>query len=259
MTCRPAARHALALSFALLVTACGGGAGPAGGGAGGAGGGAAAGAGDPGATGATGSTGTTGTVGSTGTVGTGGATGSTGTVGATGGTGTTAAPPSILALNRHGSPPAGGDIVLLIGQNLATADQVTFGGVPATTLAYDGVNGYLQVTSPPHAEGFVDVVVRLADLQTATFPGFHYGPPPVIASFTPGTGRPGDTVTISGTGFADVHGVSVRFGAFLAPIVSKSATSLVVTVPKVNPLPYTVTVVNFDDQFDASATMFTVQ
>jgi len=170
-----------------------------------------------------------------------------------------APPPSLTAFNRHGSPPAGGTLVLLLGANLATADLVTFGGVAATGLSYDAVRGWLQVTAPAHAEGFVDVTVQLADGQRATLAGFHYGPPPVLLSFTPATGKRGDSVTISGSGFADVLGVTVAFGGTSATITSRAPTQLVVTVPKLNPGPYTLVVANFDDQFSASSSSFTAQ
>lgn len=167
--------------------------------------------------------------------------------------------PVITVINRHGSPVTGGEMVLILGANLDTADLVTFGGAPATGVTYDAVNRWLQVIDPPHAEGFVDIVVRLADGQTATFPGFHYGPPPVVTSFTPDTGHRDATVTITGRNFAAVEGVSVSFGVTRAVILSRSPTELVVVVPKMNPGTYPVVVANFDDQFGMGAGAFTMQ
>ena len=167
--------------------------------------------------------------------------------------------PTITVINRHGSPAAGGAMVLILGTNLATATQVTFGGEPATGLTYDAANSWLQVTIPPHAEGFVDVVVQLADGQTATEPGFHYGPPPRVTGMTPETGHRDDVVTLTGENFADVHGVSVSFGGAHALITSRSSTQLVVVVPKMNPGTYQVAVANFDDQFGLSPVPFVMQ
>lgn len=167
--------------------------------------------------------------------------------------------PSITVLNRLGSPPAGGTMVLILGNNLATADQVTFGGEPATGLTYDAANSWLQVVTPPHAEGFVDVVVHLPDGQAATEAGFHYGPPPVVTGMTPATGHRDDVVTITGENFADVHGVSVSFAGTHALITQRSATQLVVIVPKMNPGTYQVVVANFDDQFALAPVPFVMQ
>jgi hypothetical protein len=167
--------------------------------------------------------------------------------------------PTITALNRHGSPPAGGTIVLILGANLEPTAGVAFDGVAATGVSYDPVNHWVQATTPPHADGFVPVTVTLADGQTASIAGFHYGPPPVVQGFTPTIGKRGDTVTVTGTGFADLLGVTVRFGGTTATITSKSPTQLVVTVPKLNPGPYPIVVANFDDQFSVSSQQFTAQ
>jgi hypothetical protein len=143
--------------------------------------------------------------------------------------------------------------VLLVGSNLAGAAGVTFGGAAATGVHFDTNANALVVVTPPHAEGFVDVVVTNPDGQTATAPGFHFGPPPAPTSFTPtsfANGAAGQLVTITGTSFSDVQGVQVMFSGFLGTVVAKSPTELTVAIPKLNPgVFYQVIVTNFDGQF----------
>jgi hypothetical protein len=56
--------------------------------------------------------------------------------------------------------------------------------------------------------------------------------PPTITSFTPLTAKPGDAVTITGTGFNTTAANNVVFlGATKATVTAASATSLTVTVP----------------------------
>jgi hypothetical protein len=167
--------------------------------------------------------------------------------------------PTITAINRHGSPVTGGEMVLIVGTNLDTADLVTFGGTPATGLQYDAANGWLVVVDPAHAEGFVDIVVRVADGQIATLPGYHYGPPPAVAAFTPETGPRGTLITITGIDVNVANGVVVELGGTICVVVSKTATELVAVAPKLNPGAYPVVVVNFDGQTGVSRTSFTMQ
>lgn len=55
-----------------------------------------------------------------------------------------------------------------------------------------------------------------------------------IDSITPNSGKPGDTVTITGSGFGTTQGSStVKFVGTTATVVSWSATSIVVTVPNI--------------------------
>ena len=120
------------------------------------------------------------------------------------------AAPSIVALNRTGSPPEGGMIIVIIGTNLDPAATVAFNGVPALDVHYDPnasstADSNLVLVTPPNPEGFVDVVVTNPDGQSATYPRFHYGPPPVISSFSPASVRKGDKVTISGANFASQY------------------------------------------------------
>jgi IPT/TIG domain-containing protein len=176
--------------------------------------------------------------------------------------------PAISTLNIHGAPPEGGTTVLVKGTNFDPAAKVTFGGAASPSVVADPANGQLIVTTPPQpdlAVEFVDVVVGNPDGQTATAPPpqFHYGPAPVVTSFSAnGATSPalvavhaGDTITIDGANFsADTTGpkvgLQVQIGKLpFATIITKTATRLVVSAPQNNPGTYPIVVSNFDGQF----------
>lgn len=48
------------------------------------------------------------------------------------------------------------------GHGLQREATVTYGRVPATGVSIDAMTGGLLSTVPPHAEGFVDIVVHLS-------------------------------------------------------------------------------------------------
>jgi hypothetical protein len=109
---------------------------------------------------------------------------------------------------------------------------VTFGAVAGT-----GVNVLsstkIQVTTPAHAEGAVDVKVTNPDSQSVTLPGgYTYVTSPIIDSLSVDSGLDigGTPVTIRGSNFAG--GASVTFGTLPAASVSAvSATRIDVTTP----------------------------
>jgi IPT/TIG domain-containing protein len=171
--------------------------------------------------------------------------------------------PSIAALNRTGSPPEGGMTIIIIGSNLDPAATVTFNGVPATNVHYDPnasatADSNLVLVTPPNPEGFYDVVVTNPDGQSATYPRFHYGPPPSIASMSPLSVRKGDKVTIAGANFAALYGVQVSVGGYTALLASKSDSQLVFYVPKMNAGSYQVAVMNFDSQYAVAADLLSI-
>lgn len=64
--------------------------------------------------------------------------------------------------------------------------------------------------------------------------GITQGGGTIITSLSPASGKPGDTVTITGSGFGATQGSStVKFVGTTATVVSWSATSIVVTVPNI--------------------------
>ena len=137
-------------------------------------------------------------------------------------------PPVVSAFNTFGSPPSGGDLMLLKGTGLHASTTVTFGGTLATVTSFTpGAAPTLDQLVviipqspllPAVADGFVDVVAHNLDGQSSRliprsssdgtpWPGnFHYGVPPVASGFSPAGGK-GLDVTITGTGFsADATG-----------------------------------------------------
>jgi hypothetical protein len=166
-------------------------------------------------------------------------------------------PPTITALNVTGSPPEGGKMVLIVGAGFQPGATVTYDGIPAASVTTDPQSGGLVTVTPPHPAGFVDVVVTNPDGGSATHPRFHYGPPPVITSFSPTTVRKGDTVTITGTDFAVDYGVQVNIGGAFPQVLSRSSTQLVVIAPKLNQGSYQVFVTNFDSQYSAGPGVLT--
>ena len=137
----------------------------------------------------------------------------------------------MVAFNIHGSPPAGGGLLLIKGLNLQETSRVTVGGIPATVTEFTpGVPaGAAQLTVivpaspllPDVTDGFASVVVWNPDGQLSTHAprispdgtqwpaNFHYGPPPVITGFGPSSGD-GVDVTLTGTGFSsDAAGARV--------------------------------------------------
>jgi Flp pilus assembly protein TadG len=143
------------------------------------------------------------------------------------------APPlKVTAISPTSGSTAGGDTVTITGSGfVAGAMSVTFGG--ATGVAPTVVtSSSLTVTTPPHAAGNVNVVVnRSSDNASATAPQpFQYGDPPVVTSINPTSGKAGDVVTITGTGFTGA--IAVFFGTVAATTFTvDSDTKITVTVP----------------------------
>ena len=89
-----------------------------------------------------------------------------------------AAPPSVSSITPNSGPTAGGTSVTINGSNFVSGATVTIGGTAATNVAF--VNSTtVTATTPAHAAGTVDVVVRNPDAQTGTLTnGFTFNAPP---------------------------------------------------------------------------------
>jgi hypothetical protein len=90
-----------------------------------------------------------------------------------------AAPPTIVSVEPVSGSTRGGESVVVTGGGFVTGASVTFGGVPATSVAVLDSNGTrIRVVTPPHAAGTVDAVVTNPDGRSATLPGgFAYVAP----------------------------------------------------------------------------------
>ena len=148
--------------------------------------------------------------------------------------------PSITAVNVPTSGPTGGGTpVTITGNGFTATSTVMFGSVASPTVTYTGSSTSLQAVSPAGAAGTVDVTVT-SEFGTSpiTQPDdqFTYTSGLAVTSVTPSSGPSagGNSVTIGGSGFANV--TAVHFGTALLPAtdytVNPNQTSIVV-----NPLP----------------------
>jgi len=113
------------------------------------------------------------------------------------------AAPTIAYVDYNRVSEAGGTVVHLGGSGFTGATGVTFGGTAAPTFTVTD-DSHIDVTTPAHAPGVVDVVVQSPNGDSAAS-SITYVPvtTAVITSITPDHGVPNTnpTVTLTGTGF----------------------------------------------------------
>jgi hypothetical protein len=132
---------------------------------------------------------------------------------------------------------ASGCQVVINGTDFTGVTGVTFNGppvvaAPAGTFTADSPT-QITVTVPATADDGTVTVFTTAAPAGATGPNLQIsgtGNCPTITSFTPTSGGPGTTVTLTGTNFTGA--TAVKFGAATtAPSGTPTATSLTVVVP----------------------------
>ncbi len=143
-----------------------------------------------------------------------------------------AAAPVIDAVEPVSGPAGGGTVVTLTGSGFQDGATVTFGGTGAAVVQWLS-STTLEVTTPAHDAGPVDLVVTNPDGQWASVAeAFSFAAPPVVTAVHPDAGPVfgGTTVTITGTGFRD--GATVTFDGTEAwdPVVV-SATAITCITP----------------------------
>jgi hypothetical protein len=169
-------------------------------------------------------------------------------------------PPTISSALPNSGPVVGGTVVTITGTDFQSGATVTFGQSPATAVVFNSAT-QLQATTPAHAPGTVNVIVRNPDTQSATVSGgFTYQPvpAPTIISLLPTSGPEvgGTLVTIWGTNF--LAGATVSFGGVAAASVTvTSATQLGAVTPPHAAGVVDVRVTNLDDQFATLVGAFT--
>jgi hypothetical protein len=123
--------------------------------------------------------------------------------------------------------PAGTQIVIP-GTNLTGATAVTFGGIPAAAFT---VNSPTQITATVPAaaiSGPISVTTPNGIASSTTI--FQVSPPPTIASFTPPSGKVGDTITLTGANLTGA--TAVKFGGTPAATFAVVApTALTAVIP----------------------------
>jgi hypothetical protein len=160
------------------------------------------------------------------------------------------AAPTLATISPPSGPTTGGTPVTITGADFAGTTAVQFGGVSGSGLSVSG--NTISITTPLRGSaGAVDVVVlgpngASTPTHTVGVDSFSYTAPatPAVSGISPVSGSTagGDTVTVTGSGFAGA--TAVDFGATPGTNVTiSSGTSLTVTSPAGAPGSVDVTVV----------------
>jgi hypothetical protein len=126
--------------------------------------------------------------------------------------------------------PTSGDgttTVTITGKNFTNATDVRFGNIPAASFV---VNSSTSITAIPASTGADGNVTVKTPYGTAYLGTFNFLKPPTITSFTPTSGRTGNTVTITGTNFRDVLEVTLGGVRATVQFINVSGTSIQVTI-----------------------------
>jgi hypothetical protein len=120
-----------------------------------------------------------------------------------------------------------GATITITGTNLADATEVKFGTVAATIGSKSATS---IVTTVPAGAVSAKISVTTQGGTASSSVNFNVVVPvPTITSFAPTNAEVGETVTITGTNLADA--TEVKFGTVAATITSKTATTIVTSVP----------------------------
>lgn len=168
--------------------------------------------------------------------------------------------PSISSIVPGNGLATGNTGVSIAGNNFAMGATVTFGGLAATNVVVVSGNS-ITCTTPPHAAGSVDVVVKNVDNQTATLAGgFTYiaVPPPSVLLVSPATGAANTATSVSLSGSNFQNGATVTFGGSPATSVSVvSVNQITCNTPGLPPGAVDVVVRNPDNQTSTLMNGFT--
>jgi len=168
--------------------------------------------------------------------------------------------PTISSALPNSGPVIGGTVVTITGTDFQSGATVTFGQSPAAAVVFSSAT-QLLATTPAHAAGPVDVIVRNPDTQSATVSGgFTYQPvpAPTISGLLPTSGPAagGTLVTITGTNF--LAGATVSFGGVAAAsVMVASSTQIGAVTPPHAAGVVDVWVTNLDSQLATLASGFT--
>ena len=141
------------------------------------------------------------------------------------------ASPVIIGLNPTSGPTAGGNTVIITGTGFTGATDVTFGGLPASSVVVDS-DTQITVVAPPHVAADVEVVVEHPIGDSAPV-DYAYRAAPAITTLAPPSGpiTGGTVVTITGSGFTGATGVTFDGVAGAQLLVVDPTTISVVTPP----------------------------
>ncbi|MGB2889226.1 MAG: IPT/TIG domain-containing protein, partial [Candidatus Acidiferrales bacterium] len=140
--------------------------------------------------------------------------------------------PDVSRVSPNSGPTAGGTPVTISGSNFQTGATVLFGGVTASAVRVSSAT-QIQVVTPAHIAGTVDVTVSNSDAESSTLTGgFAYGVVwPTVRSVSPNSGSTGGgtSVTITGTNF--LAGAIVLFGTVSASVTASTGTQIQAVTP----------------------------
>lgn len=139
-------------------------------------------------------------------------------------------PPTVLSVTSNSGPTGGGQTATIKGTLLTGTSAVTFGGTAATNVTVVD-DETVTCTVPAHAAGAVTVAVTATAGSGSLASAYTYTAP-AITGLSPARGSVGggDTVTITGTNFAAVSGVT--FGGTAATNVTLvNSTTITCTSP----------------------------
>jgi hypothetical protein len=115
--------------------------------------------------------------------------------------------PSITSISPAVGPTTGGVLVTINGVSLIDGKTtVSFGGTVVTKVSCT-LTGACTLTSPAHAAGSVSVTVTVDGITSpAAKSKFQFVVFPTVTGISAGSGKAGDTVTFTGTGFSTTPG-----------------------------------------------------
>lgn len=139
---------------------------------------------------------------------------------------TTPPTPTITGFTPTSGAP--GTVIIVTGTNLTGATSVSIGGAPATyTVNRDGT---VSVTVPANAaSGVVSITTPNGTATSGRTTFTVLSPVPTITGFSPTSGSPGTTITITGTNFTGTSLVAIGGRASAFTVVSP--TTIRATIP----------------------------
>jgi hypothetical protein len=139
--------------------------------------------------------------------------------------------PVVISVSPSYGPLSSGPTVTITGTNFGSLNWVKFGSYLATILTNSSTA--ITVTPPSGSVGTVDVTVSTTYGTSTTSPAdqYTYVAAPTVTGVSPSSGplSGGSTVTITGTNLA--YPTAVKFGGYLATILTNSSTTITVTPP----------------------------
>ncbi len=141
---------------------------------------------------------------------------------------------AVSGLSSSSGSTAGNDTITISGSNFTSATEVLFGGVDASSFTIVSSSSITAVT-PPEFAGTVDLKVVTPSGNSASSSSDEYtfsaATAPSVSSLSTSSGSTagGDTITISGSNFDGLLGVS--FGGVAATVTAATSTSVTVVSP----------------------------